>query len=147
MVLAVIAIFLLIRDRGEVLTAPPPLAGSAIDLTKGASDVFWHLLLALASVVAVGRLLARLFDRFGQPPVIGEVVGGILLGPSFLGFISPEASAYVLPSEVAPYLGAIAQLGVVIYMFLVGVELNPERLRGRVHTTVAISHASIVLPF
>jgi Kef-type K+ transport system membrane component KefB len=105
------------------------------------------LLLALAAVVAVGRLLAKLFDRVGQPPVIGEVVGGILLGPSFLGFISPEAYAYVLPSEVGPYLGAIAQLGVVIYMFLVGVELNPERLRGRVHTTVAISHASIVLPF
>jgi Kef-type K+ transport system membrane component KefB len=147
MIVAAIWIFLFIRSRGEMLTAPPPPAGGSLPIAQAAPDVLWHLLLALAAVVTVGRLLGAMFRYIGQPPVIGEVVGGILLGPSFLGLIAPEAYRYVLPSTVAPYLGIIAQLGVIIYMFLVGLELNPELLRGRVHSTVATSHASIVVPF
>jgi Kef-type K+ transport system membrane component KefB len=106
-----------------------------------------QLLVALACVIALGQLLGRLFRRIGQPPVIGEVVAGILLGPSLLGWVAPAAHAFVLPPEVAPLLGAVAQLGVILYMFLVGLELNPERLRGHVGTTVAISHVGILLPF
>jgi Kef-type K+ transport system membrane component KefB len=103
-----------------------------------------HLLLALAAVVLVGRILGLLLVRVGQPPVIGEVVAGILLGPSLLGH---ELSARLLPPAVAPHLGMIAQLGVILYMFLVGLELNPGVIRGRARATVAISHASIVVPF
>src|SRR6185437_13674657 len=66
---------------------------------------------------------------------------------SLLGRLSPELSAYVLPQSAAPYLGIVAQLGVILYMFLVGLELNAGLLRDRAHATVAISHASIVLPF
>ena len=89
-------------------------------------------------------MLGWLFAYVNQPPVIGEVVAGILLGPSLLG---PEVSALVLPPSVAPYLGIIAQLGVVLYMFLVGLELNPALLKQRAHATVATSHASILAPF
>ncbi|WP_343426024.1 cation:proton antiporter [Candidatus Amarolinea dominans] len=88
-------------------------------------------------------MLARLFARLGQPAVIGEVVAGILLGPSLLGTLS----ALILPPSVGPYLGVIAQLGVVLYMFLVGLELNPARLKDRTRATLAISHASILVPF
>lgn len=105
------------------------------------------LLLALAAVVLVGRLLGVLFRRAGQPPVIGEVVGGILLGPSFLGLLSPEAYRFLLPSEIAPLLSVVAQIGVIIYMFLIGLELNPELLRNRVKATLVISTSSILLPF
>jgi Kef-type K+ transport system membrane component KefB len=70
-----------------------------------------------------------------------------VLGPSLLGQLWPQAADFVLPATVAPYLGVIAQLGVILYMFLVGLELNHEMLRGRAHATVAISHASIVVPF
>jgi K+:H+ antiporter len=105
------------------------------------------LLLALAAVVLVGRLLAVLFRRAGQPPVIGEVVGGILLGPSFLGLLSPETYRFLLPSEIAPLLSVVAQIGVIIYMFLIGLELNPELLRNRVKATLVISTSSILLPF
>lgn len=105
------------------------------------------LLLALAAVVITGRLLGVLFRRAGQPPVIGEVVGGILLGPSFLGLIFPAAYRFILPSEIAPLLGVVAQIGVIIYMFLIGLELNPELLRNRAKPTLAISVSSIVLPF
>lgn len=106
-----------------------------------------QLLLALAAVVVTGRLLGPVFRRVGQPPVIGEVLGGILLGPSLLGFISPAAYNFILPPEVAPLLGVVAQIGVLIYMFLIGLELNPELLRKRMNATLAISLSSIVLPF
>jgi Kef-type K+ transport system membrane component KefB len=111
------------------------------------SDILLHVLLALAAVVVVGRLLARAFRAFGQPPVIGEVIGGILLGPSLLGRIAPEAYGYILPPQVAPYLSVLAQVGVVLYMFLVGLELNVEPLRRRAHAAIMTSHASIVVPF
>ena len=110
-------------------------------------DALWHLLLALAAVVTVGQILGRLFRYIGQPPVIGEVVGGILLGPSLLGYLSPAAYTFLLPPEIGPSLNVVAQLGVMIYMFLVGLELNPAFLRSRIHSTIAISQASIILPF
>jgi Kef-type K+ transport system membrane component KefB len=106
-----------------------------------------QLLLALALVIALGQIIGRLFRRIGQPPVIGEVIAGIVLGPSFLGSIWPHAYAFVLPASVAPLLGAVAQLGVILYMFLVGVELNPARLRQRLGATVAISTAGMIVPF
>jgi Kef-type K+ transport system membrane component KefB len=79
--------------------------------------------------------------------VIGEVLAGIALGPSLLGAVAPGASAYVLPPESAPYLAVVAQLGVILYMFTVGLELDASVLRRRGHAAVAISHASIVAPF
>ena len=148
MVLAATALFLVISQSGQSLVAPTaapsPITGAA---SAAQSDVFLHLLIALTAVIIAGRILGRLFTAIGQPPVIGEVVAGVLLGPSLLGAIAPEAYAFILPPSVAPYLGVVAQLGVVLYMFLVGLELNPDLLRGQVHTTVATSHASIVLPF
>src|SRR5262245_15049373 len=99
-------------------------------------DLLWHLLLALAAVVIAGRLLGALFRIVGQPPVIGEVVAGILLGPSLLGSISHDAYSFLLPASVAPSLGLLAQLGVVLYMFLVGVELDTDGLKGQLPSTV-----------
>jgi Kef-type K+ transport system membrane component KefB len=105
-----------------------------------------HVLLALIVIIVAARLLGALFRRMAQPPVIGEVVAGILLGPSLLGRVAPSVSNYVLPQAVAPYLQIIAQLGVILFMFLVGLELDTSLLRKRTRATVAISHASIVLP-
>ncbi|MBS0265867.1 MAG: cation:proton antiporter [Planctomycetes bacterium] len=101
----------------------------------------------MGAVLICGRCLAVVFRWLGQPPVIGEVVAGILLGPSFLGWVWPSAQQFILPADVAPMLGTIAQLGVILYMFIVGLELNPELLRDRAHATVAISHSSIITPF
>jgi Kef-type K+ transport system membrane component KefB len=91
--------------------------------------------------------MGKLFVHFEQPRVIGEMVAGIMLGPSLLGRIWPDAMHFILPTDVRPYLGIIAQIGVILYMFLVGLELNAGLLRARAHATVAISHASIVTPF
>ncbi len=141
--LAAAAVFLLLRAYGETLTAPEAdgAAGPAV-ARKG--DALLQVLVALSAVVAVGVLLGRLFAYVGQPPVIGEVVAGILLGPSLLG---RAGSAVILPDAVAPYLGVIAQLGVILYMFVVGLELDPGRLRGRAQAAATTSHASIVVPF
>ena len=149
MVLVAVVVFFVIRDYGETLSAPAAVAAAGSQARPGgaAPNVLWHLLIALTAVVVVGGALGRLFRAIGQPPVIGEVVGGVLLGPSLLGAISPEAYHFVLAPEVVPYLGTVAQLGVVFYMFLVGVELNPDLMRGQVHATVATSHASIIVPF
>jgi Kef-type K+ transport system membrane component KefB len=166
--------FLWIRHQGAALVAPPggpgsggasvsasgaaaapgPAAapgaaagGPAAAASRGAGDALPHVLLALAVILVAARLVGTVFRRLGQPPVIGEVVAGILLGPSLLGRISPPALAFLLPPQVAPYLGIIAQVGIILFMFLVGLELDPGLMRNRTHTTIAISHSSIVVPF
>jgi len=150
MLAATAVLFLLIRDAGQSLRAPLPVAGDLFrNVSSGGKNehVIAHVLLALAVVIVAGKLIGAIFVVFKQPPVIGEVVAGILLGPSLLGRISPEAYAFILPHSVAPFLGVIAQLGVIIYMFVVGLELNAGLLREKAHTTIAISHASIIAPF
>jgi len=155
--------FLWIRRQGEMLVAPPPSgpafsgasagADSAPPAAGGAAasrsggDVLPHVLLALAVILVAARVVGLVFRRLGQPPVVGEVLAGILLGPSLLGRVSPAALAYLLPPQVAPFLGIIAQVGIILFMFLVGVELDPGLMRNRTQATVAISHASIIVPF
>lgn len=117
-------------------------------------DVTFHVLATLATVIAVGFVLGKLFHYIGQPPVIGEVVAGICLGPSLLGMLNPDWMHLLIPakeadpsSHVIVALQMIAQLGVLLYMFVVGLELNAASLKERVPTAVAISHFSILLPF
>ena len=109
--------------------------------------MLFHVSVAPVAVMVVGQGLGWCCKFLHQPPVIGEVVAGILLGPSLLGRLAPDAAGWLLPASVAPYLGILSQLGVILYMFTVGLELNADLLRDRGHATVAISHASIVFPF
>jgi Kef-type K+ transport system membrane component KefB len=140
----------LIRMRGVGITPPDPAPGQAVFGPAGGAahiDALAHVLLALVVVIVVARGVGSLFAYFAQPPVVGEILAGILLGPSVLGRFAPAAQAYLLPKEVAPFLGVLSNVGVILYMFLVGVELDPTLLRKRGHATLAISHASIVTPF
>jgi Kef-type K+ transport system membrane component KefB len=132
---------------GGGLSAPPPAAPATAAAAQGASHDLFHVLLALLVIVLVSRGMGVLFRRIGQPPVVGEVIAGIALGPSLLGALAPSVSQYILPPAIAPHLGVLAQLGVVLFMFLVGLELNTGLLRDKPHAAIAISHASIVAPF
>jgi Kef-type K+ transport system membrane component KefB len=153
-----IGLFFLIRSAGQGISAPPPTE-STLPIGRPATavaqvDVTMHVLAILAAVVPLGSVLGRLFRYVGQPPVIGEVVAGILLGPSLLGALWPAGMSALIPDattdphgRVSAAVKAIAQLGVVLYMFLVGLELNSATLMGRIRTTLAVSNASIVIPF
>jgi len=83
----------------------------------------------------------------GQPAVIGEMIAGILLGPSCLGMLSPGAQAFVFPAASLDTLQLLSQIGIILFMFVVGIELDVQHLRQRAHAAVLVSHASIVVPF
>lgn len=106
-----------------------------------------QVLLALAVITAAAWLFGRLARLLHQPRVLGEIVAGIALGPSFLGAVWPGAESHLFPPEVAELLRPMADLGLVLFMFLVGVELDRTHLRGQGHRAVVVSHTSIVVPF
>jgi Kef-type K+ transport system membrane component KefB len=110
-----------------------------------------HLLLALAAVILLGRLFGWLLGKLHQPPVIGEVLAGIALGPSLLGWIGTTwlgwETPQLLPPVAAENLGVIAQLGIILYMFLVGVEFNVDTFRSLARSAAVISLASLLVPF
>jgi Kef-type K+ transport system membrane component KefB len=106
-----------------------------------------HLLPAWAVIILVAQGLGLVFKRFKQPAVLGEICGGILLGPSFLGVFFPQTKELLFPSELLPWINGIAQLGIVFYMFLIGLELDWASLRRKGRTTLGISLASILFPF
>ena len=104
-------------------------------------------LLQITIVVAAGRAMGTLLRRLGQPSVIGEIAAGILIGPSLFGALAPHVFAKLFPASSLPALLALSQIGVILFMFLVGLEFAPELVRERRHTVVVISHVSIVVPF
>jgi len=105
------------------------------------------LLVQIGVIMSVARLLGWVLRKVGQPQVMGEMIAGILLGPSLLGWLAPGISAALFPPGSLGSLSSLSQVGLVLFMFLVGLELNPQRLRGRSHAAVVISHASIIFPF
>ncbi len=147
--------FAWIRARGGGLVAPPPAGparfGAAAEAGAGGVlapiAVLLHVLLALVAIIVTARLLGALFRRLQQPPVIGEVIAGIVLGPSLLGRLAPGLHDALLPAAIAPHINLLAQVGVILFLFLVGLELDTESLGRGTHATIAISHASIVVPF
>lgn len=105
------------------------------------------LLLQISIIVIFARLAGLAFRRIGQPQVMGEMVAGILLGPSFLGWIYPAAMEKLFPDSSLGYLSTLSQVGLLLYMFLVGLEFNPKMLRNLGHAAFLTSHVSISVPF
>ena len=105
-----------------------------------------RVLIAVATVLLVARLCGWLISKVGQPRVHGEILAGIVLGPSLLGLVWPEGVGYLFPTEIVGALKILAELGLVIFMFLIGLELDLPKLQGQGHKAVLISHASILLP-
>ena len=132
---------------GSPVTLARETAPASATETLGAEDTVGRLLLAMAAIIVSARLLGSAVVRIGQPRVMGEVLAGILLGPTLLGLIWPAAQQSFFPADITPLLSAIAQVGLAFYLFLVGMEFDPRLLRGRVRQSAFISNASVALPF
>jgi Kef-type K+ transport system membrane component KefB len=128
-----------------------PHEGAVVVFFQNLSQNFGHplslLLLQIVTIVLSSKLLASLLSKIGQPQVIGEVIAGILLGPSLLGYFWPQVSSFLFQPASLPNLNFLRQLGLILFMFIIGLELDIHLLKHKAHTAVVVSHASIIIPF
>ena len=128
---------------GGTATAPEKVAATKQrDFTELVAAFF----LAVVVVMLFARLMGAAVAHFRQPRVMGEVLAGILLGPTVFGLLFPDLQRALFPSDVIPLIGVVANLGLIFYMFLVGLELDLSQLRGRLAQTAAISNTGVAIP-
>ena len=127
---------------------PLPAPGvSTKEIPKRTSEqTFGRLMLAIAAVLLAARAVGAATNRLSQPRVMGEVLAGILLGPTLLGAVWPEAQAYLFPADIVPLLSAAAQIGLAFYLFLVGMEIDPQVVRQRIGQAAFLSNTSVAFP-
>src|SRR6267378_2388622 len=128
-------------------TAQPSGSGLSSALIRNLQEPVSRLFLQLLIITVTARLVGRAFALCGQPSVVGEMAAGILLGPSFFGLIWPPGFHFVFPDASAGTLRLLSQIGVCLFMFTVGMELDVTHIRNRAQMAVVVSHASIVLPY
>lgn len=105
-------------------------------------------MIALIIIIIMAQLFGRLIKLIGQPSVVGEMISGVVLGPTVFGYFFPEASGFIFPKEIMSSLFIISNLGLSIYMFLVGAELNLTLFNKKTfHDATALSTAAIIVPF
>ncbi|MBW4615180.1 MAG: cation:proton antiporter [Desmonostoc vinosum HA7617-LM4] len=105
------------------------------------------VLVEVLFIIGLSRLVGLAFRSIKQPLVIGEIVAGIMLGPSLFGLIAPHAAAILFPPETIPFLNVLSQVGLIFFMFLIGLELNPKYLSNQLEVAILTSHVSILVPF
>jgi Kef-type K+ transport system membrane component KefB len=143
------------RNEPSIPAISPLQSGMSEDTRSGISGVLrGHLreplsilLLQVITILVVARLISAASLKIGQPAVIGEMIAGIILGPSILGMLFPTALSFLFPASSMEALRLLSQIGVLLFMFNVGMEINPKQLRENARAAVVISHASIIVPF
>lgn len=105
------------------------------------------LVLQVLCIMLVARVFGFLMIKAGQPSVVGEIIAGIVLGPSLMGALFPEFSSFLFPAESLAKLQVLSQIGLVLFMFIVGMELDLSVLKKKAHAAVVVSHASIIFPY
>jgi Kef-type K+ transport system membrane component KefB len=138
-----------ILGRGKELVAPlaPQVPPGVPAFATFSEFSLATLLLQIGVILIAARVVGWIFRQLHQPQVVGEIAAGIMLGPSLLGWVAPGFSAMVFPVASLTFLNALSQIGLVIFMFLIGLELDTKMMRGRGHTAVVTSHVSILAPF
>lgn len=117
------------------------------ELTRNLGSPLSHLVLQIVVILAVAQSCGIVMRRFGQPQVMGEILGGIFLGPSLLQLAAPEVHAFLFPEGSVQQLYFLSQVGILLFMFIVGLELDTKMLRSNSRSIFAISQASIAAPF
>jgi Kef-type K+ transport system membrane component KefB len=148
LVVVAVATFVMVTAIGP--STPAPGVGQPVHPAAAvASDpsILPSVLLAWVVVILTARAVGSVFSWLHQPPVMGEVIAGILLGPSLLGQLAPGAFASVFEPRALPVLAGLSQLGIVLFMFLVGMELDPVLLKRRRDSALTISVASMTVAF
>ena len=155
----IVTLLWFIINRGERLTLlaadnPTPVkkaAETAISSFHAFAENLTHplalLLLQIIVIIGIARLLGRVMVRIGQPTVMGEIIAGILLGPSLLGMVFPEANAFLFPVNSLGNLQLISQIGLILFMFIIGMDLDLRVIRKNAQSAMFISHVSIAVPF
>lgn len=110
-------------------------------------EIVAYVFIDLAVIMVLARLMGRLAIKVGQPAVVGEIIAGIMLGPSLLGLFPGGLDELLFPDDIRKYLNVLAQLGIVLFMFLVGLEVDLSFIKGREKVAVSVSLVSIILPF
>jgi len=105
------------------------------------------LLFQIIVILFVSKLFGALFAKINQPSVIGEMLAGIFLGPSLLGLLMPEFSEFIFPKSSLNNIQFLSQIGLVFFMFIIGMELDIEKLKSKVHNAIVISHTGIIFPY
>ena len=113
----------------------------------GLSEPLAVLLLQIIVIIAFARLFGFLFKKIGQPAVIGEIVAGIVLGPSIIGAYFPEINHFLFPAASLSTLSFLSQIGLILFMFIIGMELDLKAIGKQAYGAVIISHASIIIPY
>ncbi|QRR00397.1 cation:proton antiporter [Dyadobacter sandarakinus] len=145
-------------QQGQNLESPA-LAASSKDPGTSSWEQFWDtfrhglshplaiLLLQIITIILIARIFGFLCRKIGQPSVVGEIAAGIFLGPSLAGMYFPQVSAFLFPAQSLGNLQFLSQIGLILFMFIIGMELDLKTLKSKAEEAVVISHASIILPF
>ncbi len=134
----------LVQERGDSLTH---WANFLKTLQENLSHPLAILLIQIIAIISVSRMFGWVFKKIGQPTVVGEIIAGIALGPSLLGMYFPDATAMLFPPHSMPNLQFLSQIGLILFMFIVGMEVDMKFLRDKARDAVVISNTSIVVPF
>jgi len=116
-------------------------------LTHNLGNPLAIILVQIIAILFVARIFGWFCKKIGQPTVIGEIIAGIVLGPSLIGMYFPQFSATLFPVSSLDNLRILSQVGLILFMFMVGMELDLKALKNKAHEAVVISHASIIIPF
>lgn len=122
----------------------PELSVTKLPAASGSLSL---LLLQIIVIFFVSKVFGWLITRIGQPAVVGETIAGIVLGPSIVGLFFPEVFNFVFPKASLPNLQFLSQIGLIFFMFLIGVDLDMDKLKNKAQSAVVISHASIIFPY
>lgn len=145
-------------ESQQVETAVQSVQNAPKDMGEG-FFVFWELvthhiqspigilLLQIITILLACRLCGWMFQKIGQPTVIGEIVAGIVLGPSILGHLAPGVSAFLFPPDSLGNITLLSQFGLILFMYAIGMELDIGEVRRKLKETILISHTSTVVPF